>query len=302
MKRGQTHACKLVSEDGAVCSGTVIDSNAFKTAAHCLRGKSSEMLTILCPDGQKFKAEQVFSHPKYKKSVDKKSVDVGVVTLKTKFKGELPALIMDEDSMLEFLSYRNCAVWAYGPNILSLKKVGKFHGVYIKSYSLDGSVIVLKSPLEFSVQAGDSGGGLYCKDDQSRWVDVGSVYGHDFVDSYIVRNDKVSSFLSQFVKTPSRGSLKPYLGVRSPSKMPLISLGVKYGVRPFSVVQTAVGSKGVGDQQAVNFFVESMNEEFVSGELHILDVSPLRYLCDESILCRGVYKNVSISTERLFEL
>jgi len=287
----------------------MIAADTFKTAAHCLKRKTPEMLSLICPDGQTFEVSEVFSHPDYKAALDKKQVDVGVIKLKSSYVGEVPAPILNESNLIEFLASENCAIWAYGPNIESLKAVGKFHGVFIKSYSFEKSVVVLKNPTEFIVRAGDSGGGLFCKNIQNKWIDVGSVYGHDFLLSYIVRNDKVVNFLKLHISEQAGEVYKPLYKPLKRKKTEQIRtsqnpihFGMRYKVKPFSVLSLGDKIKGVGDQTKVFFTPWFEGADFVRGKLEVLDISPLRYLCDENVICRGIFQNVKISNERLIEI
>ena len=300
---GPAHACKLEVKSGAICSGTFISSKTFKTAAHCLRHVQSEDLKVVCPDGQIYKSEKTVSHPAYVGATDKKQVDVGVVITKTPYGKMLPPIVLKTGDLLKFMETGNCAVWSYGPNTSNLRGVGEFHGVYIDDHLFSESNIILKNPLVFMVQGGDSGGGLYCKDHHGRWLDVGSVYGHDFSESYIVRNDSVSHFLKNYIpRAITEVKSKP--AVRGIADEPLwgpILKNTRYKVRAFSMIETVSGMKGIGDQSAVYFTVRKAahNEGFFIGDLEVLDTAPLRYLCDEITLCNGIYKDVVISADRI---
>jgi len=305
-----SHACKLLTNYGeGVCSGSVVNKRVFKTAAHCLKNPNTKSYELICPDGSHYQVASLSVHPKHQKAHDKRQFDVGLVFLSQDYVGATSPTVLNSFVLKEVLQTSFCAVWSYGPNIKNLHAAGELHGVRLESVNFADSLIVAHDPLKFMVQAGDSGGGLYCYTDHE-WVNLASVYGHDFTESYLLRNDMVVDFLRPYIRkefknsksifaTPYKPGSEESLAVSSLPKR--IKIGFRYKVKTFSTVEKDGGVFGIGDQLDVDFLVRGLHQdgEHVQGDLVVRDASPTRYLCVDQVLCRGEYENVVIHVSRL---
>ena len=302
------HACHIATDlHGGTCSGTVMTGNMIKTASHCLRNKIPAEMTVTCPNGQKFEVEDIILHPEYYNTPNRMMADVGLIKIKGNYSHKIPAYLTQSKDIIEILKKsKQCAVWSYGYHIESLIQLGDYHGVALSQYELTNSHIVIPNSAEVMIRSGDSGGGLYCLDQDNLWVNLGTVYGHDYEVSFILRNDYIQDFLSSYGIEEREFNMPQESDMAldnngNPSHEELsFQEGQSYKVKPFSIlVDQNLQQYGIGDQLNVLFKVEEINLNKATGTLIIRDVAPTRYLCIDGILCNGKYENLTISLDRL---
>tara|TARA_R110002072_G_scaffold64203_7_gene159903 strand:+ start:67847 stop:68794 length:948 start_codon:yes stop_codon:yes gene_type:complete len=307
MKLAPKHACHISLNNGlSTCSGTMMSPTIIKTASHCLRSQKVEEVSVHCPNGQSFKAKELILHPDYSKVRNKMMADVGLIKLEGAYQDKIPAYL-DQRKQIEDLMKNSplCAVWGYGFHIENLQKLGVYHGVKITSYFLDESHIQLDDMKRVMIRSGDSGGGLFCLDGNRDWINVATVYGHDFENSFLLRNDYIKNFLDDNQLQASQANIEQADDIKVSIKRSIVKLeiGKTYKVKPFSVFHQENGDiLGTGDQRNVDFIVNEIQESKVIGKLIINDLSPLRYLCWDGIACYGEYEKVELSSERLLLL
>jgi len=79
--------------DSNFCSGVLIDSRSFLTAAHCLSGKSS--FVVVTNQGTKFERGEVLSvydfriHPRYSKSTSLNDIAVGILNFPARYNSKV---------------------------------------------------------------------------------------------------------------------------------------------------------------------------------------------------------------------
>ncbi|MCP4913273.1 MAG: S1 family peptidase [Oligoflexia bacterium] len=296
------HACHISLHDGlSTCSGTIVSKNKIKTASHCIRDQKIEQVKISCPNGQSFKAKKLILHPEYYNVPNKMLADVAIIEFEGSFNDNIPAYLDTEKDIVDLISTSSfCAVWGYGFHINSLDELGNYHGVALTDIEYDESHIIIPNYRSVMIRSGDSGGGLFCLDGNNDWINVATVYGHDYESSFLLRNDFVKEFLDKN-NLKSKAINKNKNTVQIP-KLETINLRVKevYRVRTFSLAyKNKNESIGTGDQKDVEFIVDSFDEEYAYGTMKVNDFSPLRFLCTSDMACYGTYENVKILRSRL---
>lgn len=298
------HACHIGLHDGlSTCSGTIVSKNKIKTASHCIRNQKIEQVQINCPNDQSFKAKKLIMHPEYYNNPNKMLADVAIIEFEGEFKSKIPAYLDSEKDIMEIIRTSSfCAVWGYGFNINSLEELGIYHGVALTEIEYDESHIIIPNYRRVMIRSGDSGGGLFCLDGNNDWVNIATVYGHDYESSFLLRNDYVKKFLdSNGLEAKAYNKTKNSIEIPT-SKKVKVTEGQKYKVRTFSIAQKVNGETiGTGDQKDVDFTVKSFDKYYAYGNLTVNDFSPLRFLCTEDMACYGSYENVKIKLERLLK-
>lgn len=304
MDLAPNHACHVSLDNGqSTCSGTIMSSGILKTASHCLRGKKLEETKVICPNGQEFKVKELIMHPDYYNIPNRMLADVGLIVLDGEYKDEIPGFLDERGEIADLMKISPlCAVWGYGYNIKSIRSLGSYHGVALNEFYFDDSHVVIPNSHEVMIRSGDSGGGLFCLDGDDNWVNVATVYGHDYQESYLLRNDYIRPFL-QANGLESKPHNKNPSSLKAPSySAPLLTLGQEYKVRTFSSFGLNGEEAGIGDQTQVNFIPDRIDGEYATGILTVNDLAPTRYLCADNILCYGSYQNVTISARRLIPI
>jgi hypothetical protein len=157
-----------------LCSGDIIGSNKFLTAAHCELDSSNYSAAIICQDdlNKAYKVNAVRVNPNYDLKFNQ--FDQAMLQVETPFPRSSSIKIPNnKDELIDLVNSKKCEIWGYGLD--NNNKPAKLNGISAEfNGAILGDGLIGVGGHSYPIQ-GDSGGGLYCKGYDNKQFRVGTV-------------------------------------------------------------------------------------------------------------------------------
>ena len=282
------------------CSGALVDSQTFKTAAHCL--KEDTDITIRCVSGEEFQVIEVighkkFNHKKIKRNLYERRYDHAFLSLDKPSKSSIPKTFVNKEEIHELLAQkRECAFFGVGLNPW-YQGTGRMHGVKTSSskVSIENGLIIINDPFSAVTMIGDSGASFFCKDERE-WINIGTVSAHSWENETIVASNDITKE-DHALRFNSLG-IRSKLNELESDNLQEIEVAKTYRVLPFSEYHDGDIVLNTGDRQRARIEITSIDGNYVTGKLDHYGPADY-YLCGDGISCEETLINIRIHKSNL---
>ena len=190
--------------DEITCSGTMINSHVFLTAAHCFNmipPPLTSLFYVQCPGGRNADVREIFVHPGYDGKIGEGEIDPSIIRSRnSKFDAALVVTSRLPISQVAFakanesdqlLNRNECQILGYSPLRCDTNNKNCAKAVPIDLHGVTRDFINSKS---VQLEVGDSGAGLFCSDNGDRHKFVGIAVSEDLKHGY-VRLENIQDFI-----------------------------------------------------------------------------------------------------------